>query len=223
PPWTAIIIAVVVVLTTIAAIALSRAEEPLRRYLERRVNQSLTGYTVSIGALHLHVVGLAVELDNVTLVQNARPSPPMMYLPSWRTSVEWRALLSLALVADTSFERPKLFITLEQTEQEAEDKTKLTDRGWQDAVQAVYPLKINTFRIVDGTISYYDVGRVPPLEFEHVNFRATNIRNVRSMPGTYPSPVQLRASVLDGSITADGHADFFAKPTPTLVEPIELI
>ena len=132
-------------LTAVVAIAASRIEGPLRRYVERRVNDSLTGYTVSIGALHLHVVGLAVELENVTLVQNAHPSPPMMYLPSWRTSVEWRALLSLALVADTSFQRPELYIMLEQTEQEAEDKTKLTDRGWQDAVQAVYPLKINTF------------------------------------------------------------------------------
>jgi Domain of Unknown Function (DUF748) len=216
PPWTAIIAAIVVVLTAIVAIAAWRIEEPLRRYVERRVNESLTGYTVSIGALHLHIVGLAVELENVSMVQNARPSPPMLYLPSWRTSVEWRALLSLALVADTTFQRPNLYITLEQTEQEVEDKTKLTDRGWQDAVQAVYPLKINTFRIVDGTISYYDVGRVPPLEFEHVDFRATNIRNARSMPGTYPSPVQLRASVLGGSVTADGHADFLAKPYPTL-------
>src|SRR5262245_8673035 len=215
-PWTAIIVAIVVLLTTIVAIAASRIEEPLRRYVERRVNESLTGYTVSIGALQLHVVGLAVGLEKVTLAQHARPSPPMLSLPSWRTSVEWRALLSLALVADTTFQRPNLYITLEQTEQEAEDKTKLTDRGWQDAVQAVYPLKINTFRIVDGTISYYDVGRVPPLEFQHVDFQATNIRNVRSVAGTYPSPIDLRASVLGGSLSADGRADFFAKPYPTL-------
>ena len=166
-------------MTAIVAIAVWRIEGPLRRYLERRVNESLTGYTVSIGALDLHPLSLTVELEEVTMVQDQRPTPPVLYLPSWRTNLEWRSLLSLALVADTRFERPKMFITLEQTEQETEDKTKLSDRGWQDALQAVYPLKINTFRIVDGTISYYDVGRVPPLEFEHVDFRATNIRNVR--------------------------------------------
>ena len=66
------------------------------------------------------------------------------------------------------------------------------------------------------------MGRVPPLEFEHVDFRATNIRNVRSVPGTYPSPIDLRASVLGGSIDADGHADFFAKPYPTLDTTFDL-
>ena len=196
--WVAVVATVVLALVVVAAVAVSRIEEPLRRYLERQVNESLTGYTATIGALDLHIVGLAVELENVTLVQNARPSPPVLYVPSWRTSVEWRSLLSLALVADTSFERPKVFITLDQTEQEVEDTTPVTDRGWQDAVQAVYPLKINTLRIVDGTISYYDVGTLPPLELEHVNFRATNIRNVRSDPGKYPSPIELSCAVLDG-------------------------
>src|SRR5262249_52494213 len=88
--------------------------------------------------------------------------------------------------------------------------------------QAVYPLKINTWRIVDGTLSYYDVGKLPPLKFEHVNFRATNIRNVRSEPGTYPSPVELSCSVLDGSLSGEGHADFFAKPYPTLATSFDL-
>lgn len=214
--WVAVVATVVLALVVVAAVAVSRIEDPLRRYLERQVNESLTGYTATIGALDLHIVGLAVELENVTLVQNARPSPPVLYVPSWRTSVEWRSLLSLALVADTSFERPKVFITLDQTEQEVEDTTPVTDRGWQDAVQAVYPLKINTLRIVDGTISYYDVGTLPPLELEHVNFRATNIRNARSDPGKYPSPVELSCAVFDGWLTADGHADFLAKPYPTL-------
>ncbi len=214
--WLIAIVAVFAIVWVIDRLVVARIGEPLRHYLERRVNAALTGYTVSIGALDLHILGLAVDLQDVTLVQNARPSPPVLSLPSWRTSIEWRGLLSLALVADTTFRQPRVFITLEQGAQEAKDPVPVADHGWQDALQAVYPLKINTLRILDGDIAYYDVGNVPPLELEHVYFRASNIRNVRSSAGQYPSPVELTASVLTGKLTANGRADFLAKPNPTL-------
>jgi hypothetical protein len=219
--WRVAIISVLTVLVVVAAIVVARIEEPLRKYIERQINGSLDGYTVSIGKLDLHLLGLAVELENVTLVQDARPSPPMLDLPSWRTSVEWRALLSFALVADTIFERPRVDITFEQSKTEARDPVPVTDRGWQDALQAVYPLKINTLRVVDGYVSYYD-GNVPPVQLQHVQFRATNIRNVQSAPGAFPSPVELRAEVLGGSVSARGGADFFAKPYPTLATDVDL-
>jgi hypothetical protein len=220
--WIVGIVAVVVAVAIIDRLVVANIGEPLRRSLERRVNESLTGYTVTIGALDLHIVGFAVELKNVTVVQDARPSPPVLYLPSWRTRLDWRALLSLALVADTTFERPRAFITIEQTSQEARDPVPVTEHGWQDAVQAVYPLKINTLRVIDGDVSYYDVGNVPPLELEHLYFRASNIRNVRSVAGQFPSPIELSSSVLEGTLTANGHADFLAKPNPTLNTEFEL-
>src|SRR5262245_30422195 len=210
-PWIVGTLVVLVVLGVVARLVVARIDEPLRRTLEQRVNQALTGYTVSVGSLDLHILGFTVELKNVTVVQDARPSPPVIHLPSWRTHVDWWGLLSLALVADTTFERPRVFITLEQSAQEANDPVRVTDRGWQDAVQAVYPLRLNTLRVVDGEMSYYDVGRVPPLKLEHVYFRAGNIRNVRSLAGQYPSPIELRSSILGGTLSATGRADFFAK------------
>ncbi len=221
-PWLVGIVVLVVALGVIASVVVARIDEPLRRYLEGRVNAALTGYTVSVGALDLHVLGLAVELKDVTVVQNQRPSPPVLHLPSWRTSVEWRALLSFALVADTKFDHPRAFIMLDQAAQEAQDPVHLTDRGWQDAVQAVYPLKIDTLRVIDGDVSYYDVGNVPPLKLEHVYLRASNIRNVRSTAGQYPSPIELSSSVLGGTLTASGNADFFAKPSPAIATRFDL-
>ena len=91
---------------------------------------------------------------------------------------------------------------LDQTEQEAEDSVHLANRGWQDAVQAVYPLKVNTLRVIDGDVSYYDVGNVPPLELEHVYFRASNIRNVRSVLG--PVSLAHRAELLGARRSPDG-------------------
>src|SRR5262249_15305411 len=107
-PWLIGIVAVLVILGVAAQVGIARIDEPLRRYLEKKVNASLVGYTVAVGGLDLHVLGLTVELKDVTLVQNARPSPPVMYLPSWQTSVEWRAPLSFSVVAATAFSRPPL-------------------------------------------------------------------------------------------------------------------
>jgi hypothetical protein len=221
-PWLVGILALLVVLGVAAQALIARIDEPLRRYLEKKVNASLVGYTVAVGGLDLHLLGLAVELKDVTVVQNANPRPPMVFLPSWRTSVEWRSLLSFALVADTVFRQPRLFIMLDQTEQEAEDSVHLADRGWQDAVQAVYPLKVNTLRVIDGDVSYYDVGNVPPLELQHVYLRTSNIRNVRSVLGQYPSPIELSCSVLGGRLTANGNVDFFAKPYPAISTDFDL-
>src|SRR5262249_23219410 len=113
------LVLVIAFLGAAMAIVNAFADEPLRRVLERRINAALDGYTVTIGALHLHLLGFAVELDDVTAVQNARPRPPVIYIPRWTTSVEFRALLSLAVVADTVFDRPQVFVTQDQAVQEA--------------------------------------------------------------------------------------------------------
>jgi hypothetical protein len=199
------------------------ADEPLRRYLERRVNESLDGYTVSIGKLRLHLVGLAVDLQDVSVVQNQRPKPPVAYLPSWETSVEWRALLSLAVVANTTFDRPEVFLTTDQAVQEAKDPKPVSDRGWQDALTTVYPLEVNSLRVTHGTLTYFDGTEGAPVRLDHVQFVAGNIRNVRSHAEPYPSPIYLDTTIFQtGQLHATGSADFLAKPSPALVADFTL-
>jgi hypothetical protein len=199
------------------------ADEPLRRYLERRVNESLDGYTVSIGKLRLHLLGLAVDLQEVSVIQNQRPRPPVAYLPSWETSVEWRALLSLAVVADATFDRPQVFLTTDQAVQEAKDPKSVSDRGWQDALTAVYPLKVNRLRVTNGTLTYFDGSEGAPVRLDGLQFVARNIRNVQSHAGQYPSPIELDTTIFKtGQLHASGSADFFFKPSPAMVADFTL-
>jgi uncharacterized protein involved in outer membrane biogenesis len=138
-------------------------DEPLRRYIEQQMNSRLKGYTVHLGKLDLHPLRLAVDLYDVTIVQNANPEPPMVHVPRLNASVHWRALLAARVVSDVLVERPNVHIDLKQLREEAADDIPVRERGWQEALQAVSPLKVNAFQVVDGDVTYIDEGPFEPL------------------------------------------------------------
>ena len=188
-------------------------DEPLRRSVERQMNARLTGYSVSIGKLRFHPIGLSLTLSDLVFTQQANPDPPVGRIPRLDASVQWRALLSWKLVANFALDRPKLYVNLAHLRSEAADPEPVAKHGWQEAFQAIYPLKINQFTIVNGEVTYVDDGPFEPLELTAINLVADNIRNIRSRDREYPSPVHLDAVVFKtGKVTIDGQADFLAEP-----------
>ncbi|HET9315413.1 MAG TPA: DUF748 domain-containing protein, partial [Vicinamibacteria bacterium] len=210
--WSLVALAVAV----LAVIAISYAlDEPLRRYVERRMNASLDGYRVAIARLDFHPIGLSITLDDLVFVQEARPDPPILHIPRLDASVQWRSIALGRLVANFTLTRPVLYADITHLRREAADPKKVTERGWQEAFQAIYPLKINQFKIVNGHVTYYGGGPFAPLQVSFINLAADNIRNIRSRAHDYPSAVHFDARLFDtGAIAADGHADFLAVPHP---------
>ena len=210
------------VLVALVALAFTAAffmDEPLRQSMEREVNRRLNGYSAKIGRLDFHPIGFSLELENVTLHQDEHPDPPVASFPNITASVQWRALLRLALVADFRFDRPQLHVNRQHLLKEAQDDVPIDERGWQHALAAVYPLKINDFRVRDGEVTYIDtegdaaIGR--PITISKLNVSATNIRNVISPDDVYPSTMKADAVLFDsGRFALDGRADFMAVPHP---------
>ena len=199
------------------------ADEPIRRLLVRQMNQSLKGYTASIGAVDFHPIGLSLTLYDLAFIQDSHPDPPVFRVRRLDASVEWKALLRARLVADFLFDQPNLYVNLEQLRAEAADPTPLKEHGWQEAFQAIYPLKINLVRIANGTVTYVDAGPYEPLEITKLNARAENIRNIKSKDRTYPSDLHAEAVIFkQGKVTLDGHADFLATPIPGLQGDVSL-
>lgn len=198
-------------------------DEPLRQHMERNINTRLAGYTVRIGKLDLHPLDFSLDLKDLTIVQNAHPRPPVARIPGLSASVQWRALLDGRLVGDMVLDRPTVIINLRQAKAEIADKVPLSQRGWQRALEAIYPLKINEFRVVEGDVTYVDRGPFRPLHIRRLNLRADNIRNIRSPDRTYPSDLHLEGVVFDtGRLVVDGHADFLAEPHPGVRANVEL-
>lgn len=189
-------------------------DEPVRRYMETEANRRLTGYTVRIPMLRVHLWNASVEVRGASLVQDANPDPPVFHMERFVTAVDWRALLHRRVVADLTFDRPTAFLNLRQVRTEAASDVPLKERGWQEALEALaLDLKINRLQIIEGDVTYVDQGPFKPLHVSHVNLNAENIRNIASQEQVYPSPIHLEAVVFDaGSVWLDGRADFLAEP-----------
>jgi flagellar basal body rod protein FlgC len=199
------------------------ADEPMRKKMEADLNQRLKGYSVRVGRLDFHPIGLSLELGQSTIYQNAHPDPPVAEIPYLSASIHWRALLFGKLVADFEIDRPKIHFDLSQFTQEAKDEVPIKDKGWQEALEAIYPLKINRFAISNADLTYIDKGPFRPLRVTRLNFVAENIRNVESAQGTYSSPVHAQGIVFDhGKATLDGKADFLAEPHVAIKADIQL-
>ena len=223
PRWYRWVAGVAVAIAVLLVITTFFLDEPLRRLTERQMNERLKGYTATVGKLNFHPIGFAIDLHDVMLVQNAHPDPPVMRMERLSASVQWSGLIRGRLVADFALVRPTLHIDRDHLEAEKKDDVPVSDHGWQDALQAVYPLKINNFTIRDADITYVEEGQSEPLRISNLQVRARDIRNVRSEPGDYPSPVHAEATIFDrGRLTIDGHADFLAEPYAGVKGRVEL-
>jgi hypothetical protein len=205
-----IALGVVLVLAIVIDVA---ADAPLRRRMERTLNESLEGYTARLGRLDFHVLGFGIDLEQLSIVQDEHPDPPVARIARLGASVEWRAIIFGRVVADIEVEEPVIAIDRAQLVAEERDPVPVEERGWQEAVQAIYPFRFDRVVIRDGAFSYRDNAEAKPLELRDVEVRAENIRNVHSRDRTYPSPVTIDAVVFDtGRLSVEGRADFLAAP-----------
>jgi uncharacterized protein DUF748 len=188
-------------------------DEPMRRAMERSMNEHLTGYTAKIRDLDFHLIGFSVTLHDVSIRQEAHPEPAVAVIPRLRASVQWSELVKLKLVSDFQIDQPNIYLNLTQLRQENRDDVPVQKRGWQQALEDIYPLKINLLQVNDGSFTYIDTDPKRPLTLTHVFVQANNIRNIRSPERVYPSPVHAEGVVFGtGRAEIDGHANFLAEP-----------
>lgn len=198
-------------------------DEPLRSHMEQALNAELHGYTVRLAGVAFHPIGLSITLKDLTIAQNAHPQPAVAHFPQLHASVHWRALLRGRLLADFRLRQPHVSIDRTQLQHEAANKGALKDEGWQQALEAIYPLKINLFSIENGDLTYIDDDPKRPLHISQLNLIADNIRNVRSADHVYPSNVHMDGVIFDeGKLRVDGQANFLAQPSAAIDADIKL-
>ncbi len=190
----------------------------IRTRVENTMNEKLVGYHTSLAHAHLQLLNGSLILSGLLVKQNKHPTPPVADLPEMAFHIQWSELLIGRIVADVVLDSPHVHINLTQLRSESADPVPLSKEGWQDAIQSVYPFKINRFRVRDGEAIYIDTDPSRPLYLKDISLRADNIRNIRSRHQLYPSPFQANAVVFEnGRLTIHGKGNFLDKPFPGIL------
>jgi uncharacterized protein involved in outer membrane biogenesis len=188
--------------------------EPMRSWAERSMNAKLNGYQLRIGRADPHLWRLAFDLDEVVLSQNTHPEPPVADFSALKFSLQLGPLLRLKVAGDLTVMRPALHIDLTQIQEEVQTYTTLKARGWQSAVEAVFPFKLDRVQVQDGSLLYLSSSTASkPLRLTKVFMVAKNVCNKAVSTRIYPSPVTLEGVLFDeGKVHFTGAADFLREP-----------
>ena len=168
-----VLIAVGVVLT-IAIIA--RAALPI--WMENLINErlaALEGYDGSVEDVDVALWRGGVGVDDLRIVRTtADHETPFFDGERLEVTLEWRSLLKGRIAAEGRAVRPVLNLVQAKTKEESQMGTEIK---WPTGL---YPFEINTFKVIDGTITF----RAPGIQTEdaltanHVNAVVSNLRNV---------------------------------------------
>ena len=190
-------------------------DDMVRARTQAAMNQKLKGYHIALAHAHLQLLGGVLTLKGVKVMQEAHPRPPVADIATMRFTIQVKELFSRRVVADVLLSRPKLHIDQTQLVAEKKSSVSLRQKGWQDALEAAYPIKINRFTIYDGDIVYIQDRVNPPLHLANLNFTSDNIRNIHAPENAYPSRFHATVVIFDtGRATIDGHANFLEEPFP---------
>src|SRR6202045_2320950 len=190
-------------------------DDMIRARTQAAMNQKLTGYHVVLAHAHLQLVGGILTLNGLKVIQQVHPHPAVANVSMMRFHIQVKELFSRRVVADVLLSHPKVHIDQTQLVAEKKDKVPLRQKGWQDALEAAYPFKINRFTIENGDVVYIQDAVNPPLHLAKLNFTTDNIRNIHAPNNVYPSKFHANVVIFGtGQATIDGHANFLEEPFP---------
>jgi hypothetical protein len=190
-------------------------DDMIRARTQVAMNQNLKGYHVALAHAHLQLVGGILTLNGLKVLQQAHPHPAIVDVAMMRFHIQVKELFSRRVVADVLLSHPKVHIEQTQLVAQKKDKVPLRQKGWQDALEAAYPFKINRFTIENGDVVYIQDAVNPPLHLAKLNFTTDNIRNIHAPNNIYPSRFHANLVIFDtGRATIDGHANYLEEPFP---------
>jgi hypothetical protein len=213
--WLLALLAVLVVGVYIASFYF---DSIIRARVLKEMNAKLVGYHTTLAHAHLQLLDGSLTLYGLVVHQDKHPNPPVADIARMGFHIQWREVFERHVVADVLLTHPHVHINLIQLRSEKADPVPLSQKGWQDAIQAIYPFKINLFRIRNGEFTYIDTDPNRPLHFTDLTFRADNIRNIHYRAEVYPSPFHAESVVFEkGRMTIDGKANFLTRPLPAML------
>lgn len=218
-PWVIAGVIVGIFFVTVS-LAISLAEEPLRRYAETIANDRLPDFEVKIGALRLHPFILEFDVRDVVVHLKAHVDPPLAVMPTLKAAVRVLPLLSGAIEVNVHIPKPVLATTGQQVDTmlhtPVKEDVKEQAVVWQDAVRDMMPIRIS-LDISEGELNYKSEPAADFIRVQALHVTVANLTNRPARDDKYPSTLYVSARPFnEGRVEVDGHADFLAKPNPRI-------
>lgn len=186
--------------------------------VQRYVNRELArqpGYVARIGDVGLSLLAGGVVVEDVDVQKrNGRVPVPLFHAPRVETSIDWRALLDGALVAEVVVRRPRINLVAGPSRAQTQTGTEV---DWREVVDRLMPIRINRVEVHDGSVHFRNYHSTPKVDvyLDRLDLRAENLTNSQELSGTRVARVALRAVPMkSGVLKARAEFDPFAD-TPT--------
>ena len=188
----------IVLLVIVVILAVVRAFMPMmvRDYVNRTLDKSPL-YSGKIGDVQIHLWRGAYSIHDIQLIKTAGAVPvPLFAAKRLDLAVEWKALLHGRMVGRLSLDNPELNFVDAPSDGEAQ-----TGAGgpWLQIISDLFPFKINSTVIRDGTIHFRAYQKAKPVDVYISQFQAKidNLGNIRDDTNPLVSTVEASGLVMD--------------------------
>lgn len=171
---------VLIVIAVIAVLLLLSAGLPyfVTRYINRVLN-NMPDYGGSVADVDISLYRGAYAIDELKIFKTSgNKEIPFIDIPRADFSVEWKALFEGGITGEAVLQQPTInFINKEQAGEKID---------WAKKIEDLFPIRINRFEVVNGTVTYLDFSTEPKVDLRlaELNIVATNFANVEEPADT---------------------------------------
>jgi hypothetical protein len=190
----------VVVLLLIAGGVAARAAMPsmIRRYVQGVLDRNPL-YAGEIGDIDVYLLRGAYAIKDVRIDKTIGNVPaPLFSAPRVELALQWDALREGELVGRVYFKQPQ--INFVDGETDTDDQTG-AEAPWLAVIRDLYPLRINSAVVEDGSVHFRAYGADPPVDvyLTQVNGTLENLTNIHD-------ETAVLIATVDGTAVAMDHA-----------------
>lgn len=183
-----------------------------------KVLANIPGFYGQVDDIDIALIRGAYVINGLYLNKvNAETQVPFLNFPETDISIEWKSLLRGKIVSEIIMDSPEVIYVFEdQQTPAAEGKPEVAD--WTEALTDLVPIDINHFEIHNGKVAFVQLQANPDIDLQinQVELTADNLRNVRAVERTLPSPFTASGvSIGDGKMSLNGHINLM-KQIPDL-------
>ena len=168
-------------------------------YLNNRVLTELTSYTGRVGDVDMMLWRGAYCIDSLVIwKKDSDLSEPFIVAASTDLSIQWKALFDGEIVSEIESSGVHVHFAFNKDD----DKSQTgTEEDWIEVVKEFTPVRINSFRIRDGSVAFSNVFAEPRTDIPVENFRLS-ISNIQN---TLEADVDSLPSYIAASGTLEGY------------------